>query len=99
MPSPDARAAQPGESAADIAKRAAGALEAWLQQHHAGTAALIWVLDHATSGTWFGFAGMALTTRVAASGLGIALALGLAAGLMPAVGAYRARVTEMLRGV
>src|SRR5712691_463387 len=33
----------------------------------AGTAALIWVLDHATSGTWFGFAGMALTTRVALS--------------------------------
>ena len=31
--------------------------------------------------------------------LGVALALGLAAGLMPAVGAYRARVTEMLRGV
>jgi len=41
VPSPDARAAQPGESAADVAKRAAGALEAWLQQHHAGTAALI----------------------------------------------------------
>ena len=65
----------------------------------AGTAALIWALDHATSGTWFGFAGMELTARVAALGLGVALVLGLAAGLMPAVGAYRARVTEMLRGV
>jgi putative ABC transport system permease protein len=65
----------------------------------AGTAALIWALDHATSGTWFGFAGMELTLRVAAIGLGVALVLGLAAGLMPAVGAYRARVTEMLRGV
>src|SRR6476646_3101371 len=26
-----------------------------------GTAVLIWALDHATSGTWFGFAGMELT--------------------------------------
>jgi len=65
----------------------------------AGTSVLIWALDHATSGTWFGFAGMELTARVALTGLGVALALGLAAGLMPAVGAYRARVTEMLRGV
>lgn len=65
----------------------------------AGTAILIWSLDHATSGTWFGFAGMELTLRVGALGLGIALGLGLAAGIMPAVGAYRARVTEMLRGV
>ena len=65
----------------------------------AGTAAIIWALDHATSGTWFGFAGMELTSRVALTGLGVALALGLAAGVMPALGAYRARVTEMLRGV
>ena len=41
VPSPDARAAQPGETAADVARRAAAALEAWLQQHHAQTAALI----------------------------------------------------------
>ena len=41
VPSPDARAAQPGESAVDVAHRAASALEAWLQQHHANTAALI----------------------------------------------------------
>ena len=41
VPSPDARAAQPGESAADVATRAADALEAWLQEHHASTAALI----------------------------------------------------------
>ncbi|OYZ02837.1 MAG: adenosylmethionine--8-amino-7-oxononanoate transaminase [Polaromonas sp. 28-63-22] len=41
VPSPDARAAQPGESAADTATRAADALEVWLQQHHASTAALI----------------------------------------------------------
>ncbi|HEY3049425.1 MAG TPA: adenosylmethionine--8-amino-7-oxononanoate transaminase [Polaromonas sp.] len=41
VPSPDARAARPGESAADVARRAASALAAWLQQHHASTAALI----------------------------------------------------------
>lgn len=41
VPSPDARNAQPGESAADVATRAAHALQVWLQQHHASTAALI----------------------------------------------------------
>ncbi|KLR58800.1 adenosylmethionine-8-amino-7-oxononanoate aminotransferase [Diaphorobacter sp. J5-51] len=40
-PSPDARAAQPGESAREVALRAAAALEAWLAEHHATTAALI----------------------------------------------------------
>jgi len=39
--SPDARTALAGESAADVATRAAAALEAWLDQHHASTAALI----------------------------------------------------------
>ena len=41
VPSPDARSAQPGESAADAARRAAMALEAWLAEHHANTSALI----------------------------------------------------------
>ena len=41
VPSPDARGAQPGESAADVAQRAAAALQNWLEQHHAETAALI----------------------------------------------------------
>jgi adenosylmethionine-8-amino-7-oxononanoate aminotransferase len=41
VPSPDARAAQAGESAADVARRAATGLQAWLEQHHAETAALI----------------------------------------------------------
>ena len=41
VPSPDARNAQPGESAADVALRAAAALEAWLEAHHQDTAALI----------------------------------------------------------
>ena len=41
VPSPDARTAKPGENAADVASRAASALEHWLGQHHRSTAALI----------------------------------------------------------
>ena len=41
VPSPDARSAAPGESARDVAARAAQALDAHLAQHHATTAALI----------------------------------------------------------
>lgn len=41
VPSPDARNAQPGQDAADVARQAAAALEAWLETHHATTAALI----------------------------------------------------------
>ncbi|AVP57074.1 adenosylmethionine--8-amino-7-oxononanoate transaminase [Pulveribacter suum] len=39
--SPDARAARPGEDARGAALRAAQALDAWLAEHHASTAALI----------------------------------------------------------
>ena len=41
VPSPDARGAAPGETAQDVARRAAAALEHWLQEHHATTAAFI----------------------------------------------------------
>ncbi|WP_462389009.1 adenosylmethionine--8-amino-7-oxononanoate transaminase [Acidovorax sp. Q11] len=41
VPSPDARGAAPGETAQDVARRAAAALEAWLQEHHTTTAAFI----------------------------------------------------------
>ena len=41
VPRPDARGALPGESAADVARRAADALAHWLAEHHATTAALI----------------------------------------------------------
>jgi adenosylmethionine-8-amino-7-oxononanoate aminotransferase len=41
VPSPDARQAGPGESAQAVAERAAAALEAWLAEHHAETAAFI----------------------------------------------------------
>jgi adenosylmethionine-8-amino-7-oxononanoate aminotransferase len=41
VPSPDARLATDGESPADVARRAAAALEAHLAEHHASTAAFI----------------------------------------------------------
>jgi adenosylmethionine-8-amino-7-oxononanoate aminotransferase len=41
LPSPDARLGQPGEDAAAVARRASAALEAYLDRHHARTAALI----------------------------------------------------------
>lgn len=41
VPSPDARHAEPHETAVDVALRAAGALEAWLAEHHEETAAVI----------------------------------------------------------
>jgi adenosylmethionine-8-amino-7-oxononanoate aminotransferase len=41
VPSPDARQAAPGETARDVAGRAADALDEWLARHHADTAALV----------------------------------------------------------
>ncbi|MFC5302749.1 adenosylmethionine--8-amino-7-oxononanoate transaminase [Azospira restricta] len=41
VPSPDARQAAPGETAADVARRAAAALETFLEDHHERIAALI----------------------------------------------------------
>jgi adenosylmethionine-8-amino-7-oxononanoate aminotransferase len=41
LPSPDARNARPGESAADAARAGAAALQAYLEHHHQRTAALI----------------------------------------------------------
>jgi adenosylmethionine-8-amino-7-oxononanoate aminotransferase len=41
VPSPDARQAEPGETAADVARRAAAALEAFLEANHERIAALI----------------------------------------------------------
>ncbi len=41
VPSPDARQAREGETAQDVARRAAAALETYLEQHHAQIAALI----------------------------------------------------------
>ena len=41
VPTPDARRAEPGETPADVARRAAAALEAHLEKHHETLAALI----------------------------------------------------------
>ncbi len=41
VPSPDARGAAPGETAQDVARRAAAALEAWLQEHHTNTGFIV----------------------------------------------------------
>jgi putative ABC transport system permease protein len=46
-----------------------------------------------------GFPNFGLHWSVSSQGLAIALSLGLLAGLIPALGAYRARITDMLRQV
>jgi putative ABC transport system permease protein len=46
-----------------------------------------------------GFPNLGLQPAVATLGLGLALLLGLGAGLLPAVGAYRARIAETLRSL
>jgi len=45
------------------------------------------------------FPNLGLSPRVAGLGFGIALFLGLAAGFVPALNAYRSKITEMLRTV
>ncbi len=45
------------------------------------------------------FPNLVLSPTIAAIGLGVALTLGLAAGFVPALLAYRARITEALRQV
>jgi hypothetical protein len=47
----------------------------------------------------FGLTSLSLNPRVAAMGFAVALVLGLAAGFMPALHAYRSRITDMLRTV
>jgi ABC-type antimicrobial peptide transport system permease subunit len=54
-------------------------------------------LNGARGQTLLGLAHLELLPRVAASGVAVALALGVAAGAMPAWGAYRAKVTDLLR--
>ncbi|HXK09285.1 MAG TPA: FtsX-like permease family protein [Vicinamibacteria bacterium] len=46
-----------------------------------------------------GFPNLGLTPAVTALGVGLALLLGLLAGLLPAIGAYRARIADALRTV
>ena len=68
-----------------------------------GSQAIMWTLTH-TPGIKDALSGIGLTELhlqplVAALGLAVALGLGLAAGFVPAFGAYRARIADMLRTV
>lgn len=65
----------------------------------AGTVAALWILNAMPGVVLPGLAAVALRTPVMLLGLGMALLIGLLAGLLPAWSAYRARVTEMLRAV
>jgi hypothetical protein len=46
-----------------------------------------------------GLSSISLGSRLGLLGLGLAIALGAVAGFVPALGAYRARITDMLRQV
>ncbi len=62
-----------------------------------GTQRALWALNRAPEQTLLAISHLELRPAVALFGLGAALALGFAAGFVPAWGAYRARITEMLR--
>jgi putative ABC transport system permease protein len=65
-----------------------------------GIAATEWALlavNRAPGRTVLGIAHLELQPLVALAGVLVAVGLGLAAGFVPAFGAYRARITEMLR--
>jgi len=62
-----------------------------------GALLAILALNRAPEQMFLGIAELDLRPSVALSGLSVALALGFTAGFLPAWGAYRARVTEMLR--
>jgi putative ABC transport system permease protein len=68
-----------------------------------GSHAIMWVLTHAPgisdALTGIGLSEINLQPFVAALGFGVAVMLGFAAGFVPALGAYRARITDMLRTV
>jgi putative ABC transport system permease protein len=63
----------------------------------AGAWGALFALDRAPEQTLLGMTRLELQPTAALFGLGVALVLGFAAGFLPAWGAYRARITEMLR--
>jgi putative ABC transport system permease protein len=68
-----------------------------------GSQGIMWMLTHAP-GIKDALAGIGITDLnlkpfVAVVGFGVALFLGFAAGFVPALGAYRSRITDMLRTV
>jgi putative ABC transport system permease protein len=68
-----------------------------------GSKAIMWLLTNAPgikdALAGIGLSSLNLKLPVAAIGFAVALFLGLAAGFVPAWGAYRAKITEMLRTV
>jgi putative ABC transport system permease protein len=64
-----------------------------------GTEAVLWILRRRPGLMLPGVAVLELSPRVALLAAGVALFLGLLAAAVPAWGAYRSRVTEMLRAV
>ena len=68
-----------------------------------GSQGLLYVVSHAPGITeilaGIGLTGLELKPTVAALGFFIAVVLGLVAGLVPAVSAYRAKITDILRTV
>jgi putative ABC transport system permease protein len=69
----------------------------------AGSRGIMWVLTHAPMIkdmlAGIGLSELSLQPVVAALGFGVAVVLGFAAGFVPALSAYRARITDMLRTV
>jgi putative ABC transport system permease protein len=69
----------------------------------AGSRGIMWLLTHAPgikdALAGIGLSEISLQPLVALLGLAVALFLGLAAGFVPALGAYRARITDALRTV
>jgi ABC-type antimicrobial peptide transport system permease subunit len=68
-----------------------------------GSKGIMWVVTH-TPGIRgamanIGMSELHLKPLVAALGFAVAIFLGFAAGFVPALGAYRARITDMLRTV
>lgn len=64
-----------------------------------GTVWALSLMNSAPGQTLLAISHLDLKPVIALSGVSVSLALGLAAGFVPAWGAYRARVTEMLRSV
>jgi putative ABC transport system permease protein len=68
-----------------------------------GSLGIMWSLNNAPfisdALAGIGISELTLQSTVAALGFGVALFVGFAAGFVPALGAYRARITEMLRTV
>jgi putative ABC transport system permease protein len=68
-----------------------------------GSQGIMWTLSHAPgikdALAGIGLSSISLQPLVAAIGFAVALGLGLVAGFVPALGAYRSRITDMLRTV